>query len=259
MLHPREPRLAAARHTQLPMHFDEFAADYEKILDENVAASGEDSNYFAEYKARYLARVLAPGFQGKVLDFGCGVGLLTRFLRREFPGARMDGFDVSPKSLQRLDEDVMRGGTFTSERERLAHDYDLIVAANVLHHVAPAHREETIQELTARLAPSGWLAVFEHNPLNPVTRRAVDRCAFDRDAILLKMRETASYFAGARLALVRRDYIVFMPRFLAWLRPLEPWLAGVPLGAQYVVIGKKSGENGLERRGDVGLRGGQPR
>jgi hypothetical protein len=39
--------------------------------------------------------------------------------------------------------------------------------------------------------------------------------------------------------LMRRDYIVFMPRFLAFLRPLEPWLTWLPMGAQYVVLAEK--------------------
>jgi len=30
-----------------------------------------------------------------------------------------------------------------------------------------------------------------------------------------------------------------MPRILSWLRLLEPWLAWLPLGAQYALIGEK--------------------
>src|SRR6266853_4163775 len=77
------------------MQFDQFAGNYEQVLDRTVAASGENSAYFAAYKARYLSRVLSPSFSGKALDFGCGVGLLSTSLNTFVPGLRFDGFAVS--------------------------------------------------------------------------------------------------------------------------------------------------------------------
>src|SRR5947199_1940280 len=129
------------------MEFDQFAADYEGILDRTVALSGESSSYFAEYKARYLAGVMPQGFAGRVLDFGCGVGLLSACLKRRLPGARIDGFDVSQESLGRVDPALAAAGLFTSDAGRLAHDYDLIVLGNVLHHIAPADRRATVRDL----------------------------------------------------------------------------------------------------------------
>jgi SAM-dependent methyltransferase len=222
------------------MQFDQFAADYKQVLDRSIAVSGEDSAYFAEYKARYLARVFAGRFPRKALDFGCGVGLLSGFLKRHLQPARLDGFDVSPESIGRVHAALVGQGTFTSDRGQLARDYNLIVVANVMHHIPPDQRLSTVRELASRLAVGGRLAIFEHNPANPVTRRTVDRCPFDEDAILLTPEETVSYLAQVCLTLVRRDYIVFMPRILAWFRPLEPWLAWLPLGAQYVVLGQRS-------------------
>lgn len=221
------------------MQFDQYAGNYKRVLDQSIAASGEDSNYFAEYKAVYLARVLGRGFSGRILDFGCGVGLLSGFLRKHLPSARLDGFDVSGESIARMDHSLTAQGVFTSEEDHLGKDYDLIVSANVMHHVAREQRARTIASLASRLAPRGKLAVIEHNPANPLTRRAVDRCPFDQGVALLPPAETLSLLQAAALQLLRRDYIVFMPRVLALLRPLEPWLAWLPLGAQYAVIGEK--------------------
>ena len=221
------------------MQFDQFAQSYKHVLDQSIAASGEDSTYFAEYKARYLARILGADFPGKILDFGCGVGLLSRFIKKHLPKSRLDGFDVSRESIARIDHSLTGAGVFTSDPDHLACDYDLIVVANVLHHVIPEQRESTIKELANRLAPHGKLAIIEHNPANPMTRRTVDRCPFDEDAILLPSTEAQSLVQAAGLSVLRRDYIVFMPRPLARLRPLEPWLAWLPLGAQYAVLGEK--------------------
>lgn len=221
------------------MQFDQFADDYAHILDNSVGISGEDSKYFAEYKAGYLHRIYPPSFSGKVLDFGCGVGLLAGYMKRAFPAIQLDGFDVSADSIRRVDPDLAAQGCFTSRSADLAADYQLIVVANVMHHVPPDQRTNTVQELARRLVHGGRLVIFEHNPANPVTRRIVERCPFDEDAILLPPGETSGYVRQAGLQIGRRDYIVFMPRPLAWLRRFEPSLSWLPLGAQYVVVAHK--------------------
>lgn len=221
------------------MEFDQFAGEYEKILDQSLAFSGEDSSYFADYKAAYLARVLPKPFAGRILDFGCGVGMLAQSLKKHLPSARLDGYDVSPESIRRVDAGLTAGGAFTSDLKSLEPGYDLIVTANVMHHIEPGERQQTIFNLSDLLSPSGKLAVFEHNPANPATRWMVERCPFDKDVVLLPPKETLAYFGAARLDILRHDYIVFMPRFLAWFRPMEPWLAWLPLGAQYAVLGGK--------------------
>jgi SAM-dependent methyltransferase len=223
-----------------PVEFDRFAGDYEKILNQSVAASGEDSRYFAEYKAAYLKRLLPAGFAGRVLDFGCGVALLSGVLKQQMPGAQIDGYDVSRDSIERVPATLGSQGVFTSDLAALSQAYHLIVVANVLHHIRPGARQAVFGELAGRLAPGGSLVVFEHNPANPVTRWVVDRCPFDHDAVLLPPAETCAYARGAGLAVTRRDYIVFMPRALAWLRPLEPWISWLPAGAQYAMSARKA-------------------
>lgn len=221
------------------MQFDQFADNYQQVLDRTVAPSGENSAYFAAYKARYLSRVLSQSFSGKALDFGCGVGLLSASLNALLPGLRVDGFDVSHDSISKVDHNLKIQGHFTSTVTDLGHDYRLIVVANVMHHIAPRERQEVIQELAERLVPGGILAIFEHNPRNPITRWVVNHCPFDDDAILLRPDEAWGYLSRAKLRVIRRDYIVFMPRFLALLRLLEPWLAWLPMGAQYAILGEK--------------------
>lgn len=221
------------------MHFDRFAGEYEQILDRSIALSGEDSAYFAEYKAKYLRRILPQPFVGKILEFGCGVGMLAGHLKRWLPATQVDGFDVSEESIRKVDRQLTEQGIFTSSSTNLTNDYRLIVVANVMHHILREHRQEVVSDLATRLLPGGMLAIFEHNPVNPVTRWVVERCPFDDDAVLLPPAETRSYYAYANLKQLRLDYIVFMPRPLSWLRVMEPWLAWLPVGAQYALIGEK--------------------
>jgi len=221
------------------MNFDRFAHDYTHVLDRGVAFSGESSAYFADYKAQYLARLLPSGFAGKVLEYGCGVGMLAAAVKRDLPSCELHGFDVSTESISKIEPGLAARGHFTSCLADLDCNYSVVILANVVHHIAPENRQAAIRELAERLDAGGKLVVFEHNPINPLTRRVVDRCPFDDDAILLRPRELATYVAGAGLRRVSCEYIVFLPRALSLLRPLEPLLSWLPLGAQYAMVAQK--------------------
>ena len=58
--------------------FDKFAAEYRALHAANIRVSGEDPEYFAEYKIVDLRHELAlqrPGVMAPaILDFGAGVG-----------------------------------------------------------------------------------------------------------------------------------------------------------------------------------------
>ena len=225
------------------MHeFDSCAAKYKDILDQSLAFSGCTSEHFAEYKARYIARVADLGASCKVLDFGCGVGILSRFLHRHLPSSTLHGFDVSPESIREIDAALLTCGFFTTNMAQLDCDYDLIVLSNVMHHIRPTYRQATIFELYKRLSPAGRLVVFEHNPVNPVTQWVVRQCPFDKGAVLLPLRETRSYLICAGLRVVRQDYILFFPRCMSWFFRLERFLTRCPLGAQYVLVARKIDE-----------------
>ena len=221
--------------------FDQFSKDYKDILDQHVSASGESSEYFTEYKARYIAKLVPTGAPVKLLDFGCGVGLLSSFLKKYLPKCILHGYDVSSASIHMVDADLAAQGLFTADTSKLDNDYDLIVVSNVLHHIDPPDRQTAILGLRDRLAAGGRLIIFEHNPTNPLTRKVVDSCPFNEGVVLLPPRETITYISKAELGIRRRDYIVFFPKPLALFRPLEPLISWCPLGAQYALVGEKNG------------------
>jgi len=174
------------------------------------------------------------------LDYGCGVGALAKHLRGTFPATRIDGYDPSAESIARVEDSLRKQGQFTASLEETHNDYDLVILSNVLHHIPPPERGAVLAKIVSKLAAGGFLLIFEHNPFHPLTRWAVSQCPFDDDAILLRRGEARRRVRAVGLALVRSQFIVFFPRLLASLRPLEPSLGWLPCGAQYAVIGVKS-------------------
>jgi 2-polyprenyl-3-methyl-5-hydroxy-6-metoxy-1,4-benzoquinol methylase len=218
--------------------FDRYAGHYDAMHRENIAASGEAPDYFARYKRQVLIRVLGTAFAEPLLDFGCGIGNLTSVLAESFPDVH--GYDPSSKSVQ-IATKRSRGATFHVDLAVLPRShFGGIVLANVLHHVPRRDRPKLLDDVVELLAPGGRLVVFEHNPLNPLTRRVVAACPFDEGVELLWPWEATRLLAMAGLRDVRRNFIVFFPRFLAPLRGLEPHLRLCPFGAQVTVWAEKA-------------------
>lgn len=117
--------------------------------------------------------------------------------------------------------------------------FDVAFAICVVHHVPPAEWEPFAAELRRVVRPGGLALVFEHNPVNPLTRLAVYRCAFDEDVVLLGKRKTERLLAEAGLDVEESRYIVFFPWRAGWLRAVERRLGPLPLGAQYYVAARR--------------------
>ena len=140
-----------------------------------------------------------------MLDVGCGVGSFHPLLRGMV--GRLSGIDVSSASIAQaradnrdVDYRAFDGRSFPFDDA----GFDLVTAICVLHHVAPAEWAHFMSEMRRVVRPGGLVCVIEHNPLNPLTRLAVARCEFDRDAVLLGAGKARKLMAAARLARDRR-------------------------------------------------------
>jgi ubiquinone/menaquinone biosynthesis C-methylase UbiE len=226
--------------------FDKFAAEYREIHAANIKLSGESPEYFAEYKIVDIAAELARanGFaNARVLDFGAGVGYSVPFFRRHLPGARVTCLDVSRRSLEIGAAQHGSNADFAHFDGRsipfAAEHFDVALASCVFHHIPHAEHVELLRELRRVLKKDGALFVFEHNPLNPLTRHAVNTCAFDENAELIGARAMRARVAAAGFSSARVKYRIFFPALLRALRPLERRLTWLPLGAQYYVLARR--------------------
>jgi SAM-dependent methyltransferase len=224
--------------------FDRFAEEYTSTHADNIKISGEDPAYFARYKIEEVRRrwdAEARPEPAAVLDFGTGIGNSLPHLARLFPRATVIGLDVSQKSL-----DVARA-RFPDAAELVPYDaggtlpfddgaFDLIFSACVFHHIDAAEHAAIFAELKRVLKPGGMITVFEHNPVNPVTRHIVATCPFDENAVLLPSAELKARQAQAGFRRVQVAYTGFFPGSLRRLRPLERFMTALPIGAQYYTV-----------------------
>jgi len=227
--------------------FDKFAAEYREMHAANIKLSGEAPEYFAEYKiidiAHEVAGLAQRVPQPRVLDFGAGVGYSVPFFARHLPQARVTCLDVSQKSLEIGSHQFPGRADFTHfDGTAIPYDpatFDVALASCVFHHIPHAEHVALLGEIRRVLKPEGRLFVFEHNPLNPLTRHAVDTCPFDENAVLIGAQAMRKRVRAAGFADASVKYRIFFPHFLRTLRPLEPRLTWLPLGAQYYVLARK--------------------
>jgi SAM-dependent methyltransferase len=225
--------------------FDRFADAYYDQHRENVAVTGEGPEYFAEYKIRQLRKIVEREHVGvsRICDFGSGIGNSIPYFRKYFPDAALTSSDVSERSLTLGKQRYPGGGHYVLiEDSRVpceANSFDVTFSACVFHHIPHEEHVMWLKELRRITRPSGLIAIFEHNPLNPLTVRAVNTCPFDENAELIFARSLAKRLSAAGWVAPRIRYNLFFPRGLAWLRPLEARLGWLPFGAQYVAFARK--------------------
>lgn len=220
--------------------FDAFAEDYLKAHAENTKLTGEDPEYFARYKIVEIYRQLkARGDElpKSILDFGTGIGNSLPHLKDIFPDATVTGLDVSEKSLSvaaarfpNVANLKLYNGT---DLPFEAGTFDLVFSSCVFHHIDARAHVRLFSGLRQLLTPNGRMVIFEHNPINPVTRYIVATCPFDENAVLISAGELQRRQLEAGFGKVGVHFTGFFPGKLAALRPLEPWMSALPIGAQY--------------------------
>jgi SAM-dependent methyltransferase len=228
----------------MEVEFDKFAGNYEATLQRGLRFTGESPSYFARARVQWLARIFRRrGFQvGRILDYGSGTGISLPFFFELLGAQSIVAVDVSPESVKqaRQNHPDPRLECRVLSEYRPGGDCDLVYCNGVFHHIPPPQRGAAIGCMAAALRPGGWLAFWENNPWNPMTRFMMRRVAFDREAILVWPSQARRLAKDAGLEVGRTDFYFIFPNFLAWWRVLEPALISLPLGGQYLVLAQKT-------------------
>jgi SAM-dependent methyltransferase len=223
--------------------FDAYAAQYDAALQQGIAVSGENREFFARGRVEWLARQLmktGADRPGRVIDFGCGTGDTTPLLREILQPASILGLDTSARSLEFARERFPDCQFAQLEGYRPARDADLVYCNGVFHHIPPAEQPGVLNLIHQMLRPGGLFALWENNPWNPGARLVMRRIPFDRDAIMLWPHATRRLLRAAGFDIISTTSHFFFPKSLRLLRPLELPLSWTSLGAQYQVVARKT-------------------
>ena len=234
--------------------FDAYAARYDQELAEGLGLTGESKEYYARGRMLWVARrlrELGAASPHTVLDFGCGLGNGTPLFFEHLDAQRVIGVDVSEGLLDRARQTYANeprasfhtidpqspGGQGSFDAKGVA---DLAFVNGVFHHIPVADRAGALAWVRRALEPRGLFAFWENNPWNPGTRYIMSRVSFDANAITITPPEARGLLRAAGFTIVRTDFLFWFPRQLKLLRPLEPLLAPLPLGGQYLVLCRAS-------------------
>lgn len=177
-----------------------------------------------------------------MLDVGCGVGLTDAVLKRDVPG--LVGVDLDRAALEAAREQNPEVRYVLQEEE--AHlpfedeSFDVCFAVGVVHHVLVPAWPAFFAELHRITRRGGCVAIFEHNPWNPLTQWTVRRCPFDEGVTLLSLPRTRRALRDAGFSVERAGYITFFPIDFPGRARIERTLAPLPLGAQHYCWGRRS-------------------
>ena len=224
--------------------FDDYAGQYNAVLDKALARTGESGEYYARARVVWLRKRLnklgiAPS---SIVDYGCGTGGSEPFLLEILHPGRILGLDVSAESIRKARDQHRESAlefALISDCSARA-EFDLAFCNGVFHHILPEARPAALRYVYDLLRPGGIFAFWENNPWNPGTRYVMQGCEFDRDAIMISPPHAKALLRGAGFEVLQTSSCFYFPRWLKGLRALEPALARFPLGGQYLVICRKS-------------------
>ncbi len=101
----------------------------------------------------------------KILDAGCGSGVLCRFLEESQPGLNIYGCDISQSSLKHCRQNSLKDDTSFFEHnfvdKPLDQKFDLIVSRLVFHHLSLVQQKKALKNLWDSLNLNGQICLID--------------------------------------------------------------------------------------------------
>ena len=228
----------------MPPEFDSYAREYSELLRDPVRDRFATTPLFFHQRKWGVIREFFDSLgrstrEANWLDVGCGRGELLRLGQSAF--GRVAGCDLSQEMLKASADLEVRLQTAPTELPFDSEAFDFVTAVCVYHHVGLSDRDALTREAFRVLRPGGVLCVIEHNPLNPLTRRIVQRTPVDTNANLLPHSEARRLVGSTGFSCLDTRFFLYLPesafRRMPWLEAL---LKHVPLGGQYALFAGKN-------------------
>ncbi len=131
------------------------------VLDAGLTKTARKSNLLHDYfSKKYVSSSLGLKSKDIVLDFGCGVGRLTKYLAPKVD--QIIGYDASEKMIVVADE-VNNGNniSYVSAINQITVSFDIIFSHWVLAHVSDEEIQNQFRVLLDKINLNGRIVIFE--------------------------------------------------------------------------------------------------
>ncbi|HOL50165.1 MAG TPA: class I SAM-dependent methyltransferase, partial [bacterium] len=143
----------------MPGNFDSVADIYDSVFKKYVR------DHYLEKRLKYIKRNF--GNRKKILDVGCGTGLLAMHLLQA--GFDVYGVDVSPEMVK-IAQKRLPGRIVCASVENIPfpdNSFDGVICIATLHHLSVTGFALAIKEMVRVLRIGGRLLIWDHNRINP--------------------------------------------------------------------------------------------
>ena len=166
---------ATGARSDLAKFYEEEYALHEESAESDIAIYSERAQTtMSEAVANFILESWSPPSRPRILDFGCGKGLLLEQLGDRLPDAELTGIEPNKRARTRIAENPrLKRLNLTGLDTALANSetFDLVVTNGVLEHVEDPG--VTLGDLRRLVTSNGHLFVgvpnFEANPLDLLT------------------------------------------------------------------------------------------
>ena len=139
------------------INFDDFSSDYENKILKSFGNIDSNVSYYHSGKAKIAKRELASS-PNKILDFGCGIGSMLKFLKENFNHSKFYAYDESLKSLELVK--IKYPDVNCIHSLDTIEKFDLIFLSNVIHHVKSSERNDLFKKIYNLLDDNGRLLIY---------------------------------------------------------------------------------------------------
>ena len=219
--------------------FDDHASKYKTLLKDSFPSFLRDIEYYSQYKVKLVHKHRENMSTKSILDYGCGVWLSLRYFSEYFPNSSINGYDESNQSLKYAKDKVPKVNIYNYLEDIPKNYFDVVFISNILHHINENDHLKTIMTCGNFLKPEGYIYLFEHNPLNPITRIIFKKSPLDKHAKMIRLNNIVKLSQLAKMKIVNKQYNLFFPKQLSLLRFIERLIKWIPIGAQYMIVLKK--------------------
>ncbi|HOK79340.1 MAG TPA: methyltransferase domain-containing protein [bacterium] len=222
-------------------NFDSVAEVYDSVFKRFVR------DHYIEKRIQYIKKNF--GSRKKILDAGCGTGLLTMHLLQA--GFDVYGIDIS-QEMAKIAENRLPGRIVCACIKNIpfpAESFDGVICVATLHHLNHIEFRHALKEMVRVLKVGGRLLIWDHNRINPYWHWLMKRVPQDtgREKIFsakIIIREMKSN----GLSLIKHERKGFVPDFAPALSMplftfLEKGIENIPflnyICAHEVILGEK--------------------